>query len=118
MVRVREISAEEREWQRHVEEQVRDEWLSTDPVATSIRYAAFVSKSKGLRTSKKRGTYRRVRRCWKEVYLVKYDSGARNTPCHQWHRFPFDVYATELMGDIEDATEALKEKIPMVCGKR
>jgi len=71
-----------------------------NPVVRSITYHRFVSRSKGRRNGRQR-----LRRNWKEVHLVRYRGGY-----HLWHRFPFDVYATEIIGKHADG-EMLKEAI-------
>jgi hypothetical protein len=53
-------------WIAEVEAEVRKD----DPVAQTITLHRFVSTSKGRRNGRKR-----PRRCWKEVYLVKYLRG-------------------------------------------
>lgn len=79
------------------EDRLEREFLrSEDPVGKSIEVARFVSRSKGWRTSKERGRYRRMRRGFKEVYLVKYNS-CRQPRFHLWHNFPFDEYASEIL---------------------
>lgn len=74
-------------------------------MACYVTYHRFVSRSKGRRNGK-----RRIQRCWKEVHLVRYRDGF-----HLWHRFPFDVYASEIIGGFADA-EMLKERIIELWG--
>jgi len=85
--------------------EVELEYLRNDCVYNAITYVRFVSKSKGIRNGK-----RRLRRHYKEVHLVKYRIGF-----HLWHRFTFDVYATEIIGQFADA-EMLKERIINLWG--
>jgi len=85
---------------RRVEEEVYRDFLSSDCVATRISYTFFVSKSKGWRNGK-----RLLRRNWKEIHLIQY--------CGWWwfwERFPFDVYATEVIGPFADG-EMLRQRI-------
>ena len=77
------------------------------PVEGAITYRRFVSRSKGRR---KDGS-KILRRNWKEVHLVQ-NRGGR---FYLWHRFPFDVYATEILGQRHDG-ESLKEEIIRVWG--
>lgn len=84
-----------------VEAEARAETDRNNPVRQSIRYVYFTSKSKG------RG---RKRKHWVEVELVSYRGG----PFKLWHKFPFDVCATECFGDsikADEATEEFKEQI-------
>jgi hypothetical protein len=82
---------------RERERELYQEFLQEeDPVYRSIEAVRFVSRSKGWRTSKARGRYRRMRRGLKEVYLVKYNSGSQSH-FHLWHNFPFDEYAPEIL---------------------
>jgi hypothetical protein len=93
------------DWQRQAIAEVNAEIDQNDPVVRNITYHRFVSRSKGIRNGK-----RRYRRGLKEVHLLSYHGrGFR-----QWHRFPFDVYATEIFKEQypkEDAEEALKSAI-------
>lgn len=86
---------------RESEEEVK----AQDPVVQSIKYRRFLSYSKGWRNGK-----RRIRKHCKEIHLVRYTDGF-----HQWHRFPFDVYATEILGQNADG-ETLKEHIERLWG--
>ncbi len=81
-------------WQERVIAECMAEVADNDPVAQTITYHYFVSRSKGWRHSEKRGWYQRRRRNWKEVSLVRYRSG----PFLSWHRCPFDEWATEILG--------------------
>jgi hypothetical protein len=83
-----------------------------DPVQTEIIYHRFVSRSKGIRRTKKcpQG-YRRKRRTWKEVRLIKRKGEIYKFT--QWHRFQFDQEATEI--GVKDGEE-FKEKIDIVWG--
>lgn len=87
-------------WEEEWLAEAKAEYLTDDRVANNITYRYFVSKSKGRRNGKKR-----IRRIWKEVHLVKYIGGF-----YQWHRFPFDIYATEIIGQ-HAVGEVLKERI-------
>ncbi len=92
------------DWQRQALAEVEAEVLADDPVVRNITYHRFVSKSKGRRNGKQR-----IRRHWKEVRLVSYRTGFQS-----WHRFPFDEYATEILGQqtkADEAEEALKQRI-------
>ena len=85
-----------------------EEFLRFDPVATSFVYVSFVSKSKG------HGKKRKPR----EVVLVGY-RGRFWT----WDRFPFDVYAGEVLHGRDDrevlgAEDYLRRMIPMLCRRR
>ena len=82
-----EITLEE--YQQQVEAEALEEYQQNDPVHRDVRYVYFTSKSKGIRNGK-----RRLRRNWKEVELISYRDG----PFISWHKFPFDVYATECLG--------------------
>lgn len=94
-----------REWQKAIEAEALKEALSDDCVYRSITYKRFVSKSKGIRNGKQR-----IRRNWKDVHLVEYNSGY-----HYWHNFPFDEYATEIIGQFADG-EMLKDRIIELWG--
>ena len=72
------------DYELEVINEMEQECLQSDPVYRAITYVGFVSKSKG------RG---RKRRNWKEIKLLKY-----NGNFHLWHNFPFDVYASEILG--------------------
>jgi hypothetical protein len=87
-------------------EEVEEEWRAADPVVQSRKYRRFVSRSKGWRNGR-----RRIRKRWKEIHLVKYRGGRYS----QWHRFPFDVYATEILGQHADG-ETLKMHIERLWG--
>jgi hypothetical protein len=87
---------------KNLEREVKDEFVKNDKVHQVITRVCFVSKSKGIRNGK-----RRLRKHWKEVELLKYLDG-RFT---QTHKFKFDVYATEIIGDIENAEEILRKEI-------
>lgn len=102
------------EAERILERQLHREWQeSEDSVYRAIRAVRFVSKSKGIRNGK-----RRIRKQWKEVYLLRY----LNDNCHgyrQWHRFPFDEYATEILGNQggEYPHEALMNRVQELYGR-
>lgn len=98
-------SPEEAEHQALLVADVERECRETDPVFNAITYRRFVSKSKGRRNGRQR-----LRRNWREVHLVKYGAGFQG-----WHRFPFDVCATEILGPHADA-EMLKERIEELWG--
>lgn len=89
------------EWEKDGEA----EYLAADPVRQSIKYRRFVSYSKGWRNGKQR-----IRKHFKEVHLVKYRGGYS-----LWHRFPFDVSATEILGPRADG-EDLKYHIERLWG--
>ena len=93
------------EYYQDVEAEVQNELLSDNCVAQSIKYRRFVSRSKGWRNGR-----RRIRRHYKEVHLVRYNDGF-----HLWHRFPFDVSATEIIGAYADG-EMLKDRIIELWG--
>ncbi len=88
------------EWEAEERQVAAEEVLNNDPVARNITYRSFCSRSKGWRNGKQR-----VRKHWKDVQLVRYRGGYS-----QWHRFPFDEYATEIIGQHADG-ELLKERI-------
>lgn len=93
------------DYERAAIAEVEAELAAEDPVVRNITYHRFVSRSKGWRNGKQR-----LRRVVKEVHLVQY----HQCGFHQWHRFPFDVYATEIFKERyskEDAEEALKQEI-------
>jgi hypothetical protein len=53
-----------------------------------------------------------MRKHWKEVELLRYRDGGFT----QAHRFPFDIYATEILGSgikADDAENILREQIPI-----
>lgn len=79
-----------------IEKECLAEFEDYDAVIQSITFHGFVSKSKGKNRKRKK---------WKEVYLVKYRDGF-----HSWDKFPFDVYATEIIGQHADG-EDLKQRI-------
>lgn len=92
------------DWELDIIAEAKAEADQSDVVRRKITYRTFVSRSKGIRNGR-----RRYRRNWKEVRLVKYNNGF-----HLWHRFTFDVYATEIMGKMvgkDDAEESLKQAI-------
>ncbi len=94
------------EYQARVEREVQASVLAADPIHRTCRYVGFVSKSKGIRNGKQR-----LRRNWKEIYLVRYREG----PVTQWHRFPFDTCATEIFGasvSPDEADAMLRELLP------
>ncbi len=86
--------------------EVEAEYLRDNAVHCSIIYRRFVSRSKGRRNGR-----RRLRRNWKEVHLLRYMGGK----FRQWHRFPFDVYTTEILGQHADG-EILKDEIIRLWG--
>ena len=91
-------------------EELRKSWQEykvQNRVCSLITYIAFVSKSKGRYYYKKGGYKRRLRRNWKEVELIKYGNGSWVS----WHRFPFDVVATEVYGDILNSEQTLMDEI-------
>lgn len=99
--------------QRWQEEELKvglHEYRSSDVIVRAIKYAAFASKSKGIRNGK-----RRLRKHWKEVELVKYRSG--------WHlskNFPWDIVAQEVLHPIYDkdglaAEKMLQDLVPILC---
>jgi hypothetical protein len=93
------------EYQHYLEELESEtlvEYRKDDPVYKNIRYHSFVSKSKGRRNGKQR-----IRKHWKEIRLLSYQGGA----FHLWHRFPFDRYTTECLGQIEDAERIFIDRI-------
>lgn len=93
------------DWQEQAIVEVNAELDANDPVVRTITYHRFVSRSKGIRNGK-----RRYRRGLKEVRLVSY----LGRGFKQWHRFPFDEYAEEILGrqhSKEDVEEALKQAI-------
>ncbi len=93
-------------YQARVEQEAQAQVLEADPIHRTCRYVGFVSKSKGIRNGKQR-----LRRNWKEIYLVRYLDG----PVTQWHRFPFDEYATEIFGasvSPDEADATLRELLP------
>lgn len=87
-------------------EQGLQEYLSTDKLACSITYVAFLSYSKGRN---------RKRRYPKEIELIRYDNGY-----HYPHNFRWDDIATEVMPRGLDGLEAdamLRRMVPIVCRK-
>jgi len=103
--------AQQREWERDTLAEIEAQCRAQDPVYQDVRYHYFVSKSKGWRKNKFGArTKRRIRRHWKEVQLVSYRDG----PFMSWHKFPFDEYATECLGEEvswEDATQVFMDRI-------
>jgi hypothetical protein len=93
-------------WFEEDDEELRKELIAANPVVECIKYRRFVSKSKGRRNGRKR-----LRKNWKEIHLVRFMQGEY----HQWHRFPFDVYATEILGQKADGEE-LKKRIEELWG--
>jgi len=91
------------EWCRKEMEEGEAEYLGHSPIYAAFTYVAFVSLSKGLRNGK-----RRLRRHWKETRLIRYQRG----PFMAWHKFPFDVYASEVLGPILEPTQALIDRLP------
>lgn len=75
--------------------EVKKEFLNNDRINNLVSYHYFVSKSKG------RG---RKRRNLTEVHLVKYNV-KNNDGFHLWEKFPFDVYASEILGYEADADD-------------
>ncbi len=95
----------QQEYETKVIDEVLRELRDNDPVIRNFSYVSFVSKSKGIRNGK-----RRFRRNWKEVELVSYQGGHYSL----WHRFPFDIYASEVLGDIEDVEKKLMNAVKRV----
>lgn len=93
------------DYEKKVMAEVEAEFLANDPVTTKITYHRFVSKSKGRRNGKQR-----KRRTWKEVHLVQYMGGFQS-----WHLFPFDEFATEIIGQHADE-DMLKQRIINLWG--
>ena len=89
-----------------VEQEGMVEFLDHNAIHRNVKYVYFTSKSKGMRNGKQR-----LRRNWKEIELFKYRDGNY----HQAHHFPFDVYATEVLGDIDNAEAKFKELIPVLA---
>ena len=87
-----------------IEEAVSQE---PSPVQGVISFRKFVSRSKGRR---KDGS-KRYRKRVKEVFLVSNRDGSY----FSCHKFPFDVYATEILGPKSDG-EDLKSEIIRVWG--
>ena len=84
----------------------KEELELTDPIVIKgVQYVRFVSKSKGIRNGK-----RRMRKKWQEVRLIKYRLGFQ-----LWHRFAFDIYATEILGQAFDG-EDLKQRLDGLWG--
>lgn len=86
------------EYYHEVDEEIRREVALEDRVRRMVRYNHFESRSKGRGRKRRRVT---------EVRLVSYANGA----FHMWHKFPFDEYATEILGDVENAEEKLIDRI-------
>lgn len=74
---------------RSVEKECLYDFYRNCRIHSLIRVRSFVSTSKGK--GRKRPTT--------EVRLISY----RGSRFMLWHKFPFDKYATEVMGDIPDA---------------
>jgi len=77
------------EYQNYTEQvlaEAKEEALSSDPVYRNIGYRYFTSRSKGLRNGKQR-----IRRRWKEIELIRYQTG-----WHYPHRSRLDCVAQEL----------------------
>ncbi len=78
--------AEIAEYYKQVEDEVNQEAQANDPVIRNVGYRYFTSKSKGIRNGK-----RRIRRHWKEVELIRYQTG-----WHQPHKVRLDCVTQEL----------------------
>ena len=92
--RIQKIEDEIRE--RFGDEEV-NEFIREDDVRLEIVYHRFVSRSKGIRRTKKcPAGYQRKRGEFKEVRLIKRSGSTRGFT--QWHRFQFDQEATEILG--------------------
>ncbi|KKN45084.1 hypothetical protein LCGC14_0686660 [marine sediment metagenome] len=92
------------DYEAAVEAEVKAELDRTDIVYQEIQYTRFLSRSKGWRNGK------RQLRKGKEVHLV-----GRKGIFRSWHLFPFDVIATEIIGQHADG-EMLKERIIELWG--
>jgi hypothetical protein len=82
-----------------------------NPIKSNITCHAFVSRSKGLRTSGPRKGQQRLRGGYKEVTLVRYYKRF-----HSLHRAPLDEWVTEIFQGIKETTgdmdaDYLKEEI-------
>lgn len=98
---MRHMTDEERE----VYEECYRECCQGDPVHRDIRFAYFVSTSKGRGKKRKEPT---------EVSLLSY----RNGPFMMWHKFPFDDYATECLGSSVSTENAEAEFIKRILNLR
>ncbi len=87
------------EWETEEEGKAIAEYRLQDRVYNLVTLRAFTSYSKGVG---------RRRRYPKDIQLVKYTDGF-----HLAKNFHWDKYATEIMGDIEDAEAEL---IDLVLG--
>ncbi len=105
---------------QNIEDEIRErfgedavkECVLEDPVRIEIIYHRFISRSKGIRRTKKCPVgYRRLRHDVKEVRLLK--RNGQTTRFTQWHRFQFDQEATEI--GCKDGEE-LKDRIDTVWG--
>ena len=90
------------EYYKNLENDGMAEFIENDKVHQVITRHCFVSRSKGIRNGK-----RRLRKHWKEIELLKYLDGKFT----QAHRFKFDVYATEIIRQREDAETILRSEI-------
>ncbi len=102
---------EQEQWDEYckaIESSVQEELEGSDPVRKSIRLHSFVSRSKGWRNGK-----RRLRARWKEIDLLSY----RHGPFHTWQHFPFDVYSTEVLGDIPASDRIPREEVRKRAGR-
>lgn len=86
------------QWQSYLEQEVQSEYKLNDPVYRSITKKQFISRSKGRN---------RTRKHPKEITLLRYHEGL----FFSYHRFPFDIYATEIIGQTTEAETILRNRI-------
>lgn len=91
-----------------VEEEVKAEVEGLNPTVNRVKYAYFVSCSKGKGRKRKQPT---------EVHLVSLS----DSRFYLWHKAPFDVYASEILGfsgdrDNKSPEEYLREEIKKIWG--
>lgn len=95
------MTMELEEYYAQIEAEALEECDQYNPVVREITYRRFVSRSKGRRNGKQRQRSKR-----EEVHLIKY----RDVGFHTWRNFPFDVYATEILGQHADG-DTLRDEI-------
>ncbi len=99
---------EREDYEAEVLAEIESARLEDEPVLRELRYREFVSKSFGRRKGK-----RRLRRNWKEIYLLHYPEGSPGR-WYTWEKFPWEDSAQEILGDqyqCEDPVRILQERI-------
>lgn len=102
-----DYEAQLKAYEAEIAAEVNAQAIEDDSVWRQLRYREFVSRSYGRRNG-----FKRPRRNWKEVVLLRYPEA--NKHWYTWRQFPWEKFAQELLTDkyrCDDPVRAVQERV-------